>query len=253
MNPVSIYAIFTAEMGRLRYDLVPNLISPAVFTSLYFVVFGPSFNSRPELIGNVSYGAYIVPGLILFSVVGDALFTAAVEIFAPKVLGTIYEVLCAPISPLDILAGYIGAAVTKSLLLGSLLLLSARMLIEFNILHPFWMIGFFLGVCVAFAFLGILVGIWADRWQKVASIPSLLITPLVILGGTFNSTQSLPPTWRAISQLNPFVYLISGFRWTFYGVSDQGFGASLGVLGTLLVIAASSAWLVLHTGYKLRL
>ena len=252
MNIHAIRAIYTFELARTARTLVQSILSPVISTSLYFVVFGGAIGSRMVEIDGVSYGAYIIPGLILLSLMTESISNASFGIYMPKFTGTIYQILSAPISYLEIVLGYVGAAATKSVILGLLMLATARVFVPFHIEHPLWMVGFLVLIAVTFSLFGFIMGVWADGFEKLQIIPALIITPLTFLGGSFYSVKMLPPVWQQITLFNPVVYLISGFRWAFYGVSDVSIGVSLGItLCVLLVCVVLISW-IFKTGYKLK-
>jgi ABC-2 type transport system permease protein len=252
MNAYAIRAIYKFELARWFRTLVQSLLSPVISTSLYFVVFGAAIGSRMAEIEGVSYGAFIVPGLIMLSVLTESISNASFGIYMPKYAGTIYEVLSAPISFIEIVIGYVGAAATKSLMLGLVILATARLFVPFEIAHPFWMIGFLVLTSLTFSLFGFIIGIWATGWEKLQIVPIMIITPLTFLGGSFYSISMLPPIWQKITLFNPVVYLINGFRWSFYGISDVSIGASLGAtLGIMALCLAVIGW-IFKTGYRLK-
>jgi ABC-2 type transport system permease protein len=252
MNIHAIRSIYTFELARTARTLVQSILSPVISTSLYFVVFGGAIGSRMREIDGVSYGAYIIPGLILLALMTESISNASFGIYMPKFTGTIYQLLSAPISYYEIVIGYVGAAATKSVILGLLMLATARVFVPFHIDHPMWMVGFLLLIAVTFSLFGFIMGIWADGFEKLQIIPTLVITPLTFLGGSFYSVKMLPPLWQQITLFNPVVYLISGFRWAFYGVSDVSIGVSLGItLGVLAVCLVLISW-IFKTGYRLK-
>ena len=252
MNSYAINAIYTFEMSRWFRTLVQSVASPVISTSLYFVVFGAAIGSRMAQIDGVSYGAFIVPGLIMLSVLTESISNSSFGIYMPRWAGTIYEVLSAPISYIEIVIGYVGAAATKSILLGLIILATARLFVPFSIEHPFWMIAFLVLTSVTFALLGFLIGIWADSWEKIQIVPMMVVTPLTFLGGSFYSISMLPPIWQKITLFNPVVYLVNGFRWSFYGVSDVNVVLSFGMtLGFMLLCLGVIHWMF-RTGYKLK-
>jgi len=252
MNTEAVKAIYTAEMRRTRNTLLQSVAAPVISTALYFVVFGSAIGSRIESVEGVAYGAFIVPGLMMLSLLTQSISNASFGIFFPKFTGTIYEVMSAPISFFEILIGYVGAAATKSMILGVLILLTATFFVDLRIAHPFWMLGFFLLTCVSFSLFGFIIGLWADNFEKLQLIPSLVITPLVFLGGSFYSVDMLPAFWQKISLLNPVLYLISGFRWSFFEVSDVGVGISLSMILVFLLVCIGIVWVMFKTGYKLK-
>ena len=252
MNIHAIRAIYRFEMARTWRTVLQSVVSPVVSTALYFVVFGSAIGSRIPEVGGVSYGAFIVPGLVMLSLLTQSVSNASFGIYFPKFTGTIYELLSAPVSTLEIVTGYVGAAATKSVVLSLIILATAALFVPMKILHPGWMLLFLVLTALTFSLLGFIIGIWADGFEKLQFIPTLIITPLTFLGGTFYSIDMLPPFWQTVSLFNPVVYLISGFRWSFYGVSDVGVGISLAV--TLLFMAlclGGVAW-IFRTGYRLK-
>lgn len=252
MNVHAIRAIYRFEMARWLRTLMQSIASPVLSTSLYFIVFGAAIGSRMGEIEGVSYGAFIIPGLVMLSLLSESISNASFGIYMPKWSGTIYELLSAPVSAVEILAGYVGAAVTKSVLLGLLILATARLFVPYTIAHPLWMVTFLLLTAVTFSLFGFILGVWADNWEKLQIIPLMIVTPLAFLGGSFYSIQMLPPLWQKIALLNPVVYLISGFRWSFYGVADVRIAVSLGMIVLFLVLClATIAW-IFRTGYKIK-
>ncbi|MAN78541.1 ABC transporter permease [Pelagibacterium flavum] len=252
MNYYAIKAIYIFEMARWWRTVTQSIISPVVSTSLYFVVFGAAIGSRIESVEGVSYAAFIVPGLIMLSLLQQSLSNASFGIYFPKFAGTVYEILTAPISHVETVIAFVGAAATKSVILALIILLTASFFVDLQIQHPIWMVTFMVLTAVTFSLIGFIIGIWADGFEKLQLIPLLIVTPLAFLGGTFYSITMLPETWQNIALLNPVVYLVSGFRWSFYGVADVDVGISLGM--TLVFMAASLAiitW-IFRTGYKLR-
>jgi ABC-2 type transport system permease protein len=252
MNLQAIRAIYMFEMSRTRRTLLQSIVSPVISTSLYFVVFGAAIGSRITEIEGISYGAFIVPGLIMLTLLQQSVTNASFGIYFPRFVGTIYEILSAPISYLEIVTGYVGAAATKSILVGLIILGTAFFFVPLRIDHPLWMIGFLVLTAVTFCLFGFIIGIWADGFEKLQVIPLLVITPLTFLGGSFYSINLLPPFWQKVALVNPVVYLISGFRWSFFGISDVGVGVSLAMTCVFLVIClAVIAW-IFKTGYRLR-
>jgi len=229
-----------------------SIASPILSTSLYFVVFGAAIGSKVGDIEGVTYGAFIVPGLAMLTIMSESISNASFGIFLPKFTGTIYEVLSAPVSYIEILLGYVGAAATKSVILGALILATARLFVHYHIEHPLVMLGFLLLTAVSFSLFGFIIGIWADSFQKLQTVPLMIITPLTFLGGSFYSIYMLPPFWQKVTLLNPVVYLISGFRWSFYGVSDVNVTVSLGMTLLFLAICVAIVWWIFRTGYKLK-
>ena len=252
MNLYAIRAIYVFELSRWLRTLAGSILAPVVSTSLYFVVFGSAIGSRMAPIGGVSYGAFIVPGLMMLSVLTESLANAAFGIFMPKWSGTIYELLSAPVSWIEALLGYIGAAATKSVALGAIILITARLFVPFHIAHPLFMASFLVLTAVTFSLFGFLIGIWSDSWERLQIVPLLVITPLTFLGGSFYSIDMLPPLWRRITLFNPVVYLISGFRWSFYGHSDVGVGLSLSMTLMFMALCLGAIWWVFRTGWKLK-
>ena len=252
MNLHAIRAIYRFEMARTWRTLMQSIISPVVSTALYFVVFGSAIGSRIPEVGGVSYGAFIVPGLVMLSLLTQSISNASFGIYFPKFTGTIYELLSAPISTLEIVISYVGAAATKSIALGIVILATAALFVPMKILHPGWMLMFLVLTALTFSLLGFIIGIWADGFEKLQFIPSLIVTPLTFLGGTFYSIDMLPPFWQTVSLFNPVVYLVSGFRWSFYGISDVGVGVSLAVTLLFLAIFLAAVVWIFRTGYRLK-
>ena len=252
MNWHGIRAIYRFEMARTFRTLTQSIASPVLSTSLYFVVFGAAIGSRMGDIGGVSYGAFIIPGLIMLSLLNESISNASFGIYMPKWAGTIYELLSAPVSWIEVVLGYVGAAATKSLVLGILILVTARLFVDYEIQHPVWMIGFLLLTAVTFSLFGFIIGLWADDFQKLQVIPLMVVTPLTFLGGAFYSINMLPPVWQKITLFNPVVYLISGFRWSFYGQSDVNIWISLAAILGFLAACLIGVWWVFKTGYKLK-
>ncbi|MGH8213092.1 MAG: ABC transporter permease [Rhodanobacteraceae bacterium] len=252
MNTHAIQAIFRFEMARWLRTLGQSLFSPVLSTSLYFVVFGSAIGSRITSIEGVSYGAFIIPGLIMLTLLTQSVSNASFGIYFPKFVGTIYEIHSAPISFIEIVTSYVGAAATKSVIVGLIILATARLFVPYEIAHPLWMIGFLLLTAITFSLFGFIIGIWADNFEKLQVIPLLIITPLTFLGGSFYSIKMLPPLWQKITLANPVVYLISGFRWSFYGLADVGIGISLAAtFGFLILCLIAVAW-IFRTGYRLK-
>lgn len=252
MNVEAIKAIYMTEMRRTRKTLMQSIASPVISTVLYFVVFGSAIGSRIQAIDGVSYGSFIVPGLIMLSLLTQSISNASFGIFFPKFTGTVYELMSAPISSLEIVLGYVGAAATKSLIIGTIILITASFFVELNIAHPLWMVAFLLMTCVAFSLFGFIIGLWADNFEKLQLIPLLVITPLVFLGGSFYSVSMLPEFWQKVTLLNPVLYLISGFRWSFFEVSDVSVTVSLIMISGFLVACMLVVWAMFKTGYKLK-
>ncbi|RPH97338.1 MAG: ABC transporter permease [Lysobacterales bacterium] len=252
MNRHAIRAIYLFEMHRAWRTLMQTLATPVISTSLYFVVFGAAIGARMAEVDGVGYGAFIVPGLVMMALLGESVSNASFGIYMPRYNGTIYEVLSAPVSAVEIVIGYVGAAASKSVVLGILILLTARLFVDYQIEHPLWMVGFLLLTAVTFCLFGFLIGIWADTWEKLQVVPILIVTPLAFLGGSFYSISILPPLWQKISLFNPVVYLISGFRWSFFGVSDVSPALSLGMtLAFMLACLGLIRW-IFRTGYRLK-
>ncbi|WP_250514731.1 ABC transporter permease [Caballeronia sp. INDeC2] len=252
MNLYAVRAIYRFEMARAGRTLMQSIVSPVISTSLYFVVFGAAIGSRIPEVDGISYGAFIVPGLVMLSLLTQSIANASFGIYFPKFTGTIYELLSAPVSYFELVLSYVGAAATKSVILGLIILLTARLFVPLRIDHPVWMVVFLLLTSVTFSLLGFIIGIWADGFEKLQIIPLLIVTPLTFLGGSFYSINILPPFWKAVALFNPVVYLISGFRWSFYGIADVQVGVSLGMtLVFLAVFIAIVAW-IFRTGYRLK-
>ena len=252
MNLYAVKAISQFELARTWRTLMQSIASPVISTSLYFVVFGSAIGSRMVEIDGVSYGAFIIPGLIMLSLLTESISNASFGIYMPKFSGTIYEVLSAPISVVEIVAGYVGAAATKSIILGLIILATARIFVPYEIAHPLVMISFLVLTAVTFSLFGFVIGVWADGWEKLQIIPMLVVMPLTFLGGSFYSISMLPPVWQTITLFNPVVYLVSGFRWSFYGVSDVAIGLSLAMtFGFMLLCLAAIAW-IFRTGYRIK-
>ena len=252
MNIHAIRAIYIFEMRRTLRTLLQSVVSPVISTSLYFVVFGAAIGSRISAIDGIHYGAFIVPGLIMLSLLTQSISNASFGIFFPKFSGTIYEILSAPVSYIEIVIGYVGAAASKSILLGLIILVTARMFVAFEIVHPLWMLAFLVLTAVTFSLFGFIIGIWADGFEKLQLVPLLVVTPLTFLGGSFYSISMLPPVWRTITLANPVVYLVSGFRWSFYGSSDVSVGVSLCMTMAFLILCLATVWWIFKTGYQLR-
>jgi ABC-2 type transport system permease protein len=252
MNTYGVWAIYVVEMARWFRTLVQSVLSPVISTSLYFVVFGAAIGSRMAEIDGVSYGAFIVPGLIMLSVLTESISNGSFGIFMPKYSGTIYEILSAPVSYLEIVLGYVGAAATKSILLGLIILLTAKFFVSFEILHPGWMFAFLVLTSVAFSLFGFIIGIWATGWEKLQIVPIMIITPLTFLGGSFYSINMLPPFWQKVTLFNPVVYLVSGFRWSFYGQADVSVALSLGITLTFTIACVMLVSWIFKTGYRLK-
>jgi ABC-2 type transport system permease protein len=252
MNFYAIRAIYGYEMARTRRTLLQSIVSPVLSTSLYFVVFGSAIGSRISHVGGVSYGAFIVPGLIMLGILTQSISNASFGIYFPRFVGTIYEILSAPISAVEIVIAYVGAAATKSVVLGLITLATAAVFVDLRIIHPLWMLAFLVLTSITFSLFGFVIGIWADSFEKLQMIPLLIVTPLTFLGGSFYSIDMLPPLWRNITLFNPVVYLISGFRWSFYGISDVGVAISLGMTLVFLCACLGVIVWIFKTGYRLK-
>lgn len=252
MNLHAIRAIYRFEMARTGRTLMQSIASPVLSTSLYFIVFGAAIGSRMGEVDGVHYGAFIIPGLIMLTLLTESISNASFGIYLPKWSGTIYELLSAPVSWIEVVIGYVGAAATKSVILGLLILLTARFFVAYEIAHPFWMVGFLALTAVTFSLFGFIIGIWADGFEKLQVIPLMIVTPLTFLGGSFYSISMLPPVWQKIALFNPVVYLVSGFRWSFYGVSDVNAALSFGMTCAFLAICLFTVWWIFRTGYRLR-
>jgi ABC-2 type transport system permease protein len=252
MNVYAIRSIYGFELARTWRTLMQSIASPVISTSLYFVVFGAAIGSRMTAVDGVSYGAFIVPGLIMLSILTESISNASFGIYMPKFSGTIYEVLSAPISVYEIVIGYVGAAATKSVILGTIILITARLFVTFSVAHPLWMVLFLVLTSVTFSFFGFIIGVWADGWEKLQTVPMLIVTPLTFLGGSFYSISMLPPLWQKIALFNPVVYLISAFRWSFYCVSDVNVVVSFGMTLVFLGLCIAAVAWIFRTGYKLK-
>jgi len=252
MNPRAVQAIYRFEMARTGRTVWQSIVSPVLSTSLYFIVFGAAIGTHIAQIDGVAYGAFIVPGLIMLTLLTQSTMNASFGIYFPRFVGTIYEILSAPVSGIEIALGYVGAAATKSIILGLIILATSWLFVPLQIAHPLWMIAFLLLTAATFSLLGFIIGIWAEGFERLQIIPLLIITPLTFLGGTFYSTSVLPPVWQTIALFNPVVYLISGFRWSFFEIADVSHGVSVGM--TLLFLAAclATVWWMFRTGYKLK-
>ncbi|RJP67719.1 MAG: ABC transporter permease [Comamonadaceae bacterium] len=252
LNIHGVKAIYRFEMARTFRTITQSIMAPVLTTSLYFIVFGTAIGSRMGDIDGVTYGAFIIPGLVMLSLLSESISNASFGIYMPKWSGTIYELLSAPVSWIEVLLGYVGAAATKSVMLGLLILLTARVFVPYHIEHPVWMLGFLLLTAITFSLFGFIIGLWADSFQKLQVIPLLVVTPLTFLGGAFYSINMLPPLWQTVSLVNPVVYLISGFRWAFYGVADVHIAVSTGMTLVFMAACLGFIWWVFKTGYKLR-
>ncbi len=252
MNWHAIRAIYKFEMARTFRTITQSIASPVLSTSLYFVVFGAAIGSRMGDIDGISYGAFIIPGLIMLSLLNESISNASFGIYMPKWAGTIYELLSAPVSYIEVVLGYVGAAATKSVMLGVLILITARVFVPYEIAHPVWMLCFLLLTAVTFSLFGFIIGLWADDFQKLQVIPLMIVTPLTFLGGAFYSINMLPPLWQKITLFNPVVYLISGFRWSFYGVADVNVAVSVAAILGFLALCLAAVWWIFRTGWKLK-
>ena len=252
MNWRGIWAIYQFEMMRFFRTLLQSFVSPVISTSLYFVVFGTAIGGRIDQVEGVSYGAFIVPGLIMLSVITQAISNASFGIYFPKFIGTIYELLSAPLNFLEIVIGYVGAAATKALFIGVVILLTASFFVDIQILHPLAMGAFLLLTCLSFALLGFILGLWAGNFEQLQLVPLLVVTPLVFLGGSFYSISMLPPAWQTVALFNPVVYLISGFRWAFFGIADVPVGLSLLAIAGFTLLCLGVIWWIFRTGWRLR-
>ena len=252
MNIHAVKAIYSFEMARWFRTMMQSILAPVISTSLYFVVFGSAIGSRMASIDGVSYAAFIVPGLIMLSLLTESISNASFGIYMPKWAGTIYELLSAPVSAFETVLGYVGAAATKSVLLGIIILITARLFVPFEIQHPFLMAAFLVLTAVTFSLFGFIIGIWADGFEKLQIVPTLIVTPLTFLGGSFYSISMLPDVWQKITLFNPVVYLVSGFRWAFFGVSDVNIGVSLAATAGFLTLCLATIWWIFRTGYKLK-
>jgi ABC-2 type transport system permease protein len=252
MNLHAVRAIYGFEMARTRRTLLQSIVSPVISTSLYFVVFGAAIGSRIQQVGGISYGSFIVPGLVMLSLLTQSIANASFGIYFPRFTGTIYEILSAPVSYVEIVLGYVGAAATKSIVLGLIILATAGLFVPLHIAHPLWMAAFLVLTAVTFSLLGFVIGIWADGFEKLQLVPLLIVTPLTFLGGSFYSIDMLPPFWQKVTLFNPVVYLVSGFRWSFYGVADVSVATSLAMTLVFMAIClAVLAWMF-RTGYRLK-
>jgi len=252
MNLHAVKAIYMFEMSRAWRTVMQTIFSPVLSTSLYFIVFGAAIGTRITEIDGVSYGAFIVPGLIMLQLLTQSIMNASFGIYFPRFAGTIYEILSAPVSPFEVVLGYVGAAATKSIVIGLIILGTAALFVPLHIEHPFWMLTFLVLTALSFSLFGFIIGIWADGFEKLQIIPLLIITPLTFLGGTFYSINMLPPFWQTVTLFNPVVYLISGFRWSFYGIADVNIAASLGATLGFLALCLAIVWWIFKTGYRLK-
>jgi ABC-2 type transport system permease protein len=252
LNWRAVWAIYDFEMTRTRRTLIQSIVAPVITTALYFVVFGAAMGTRIAQIEGVSYGAFIVPGLIMLTILTQSVTNAAFGIYFPKFVGTIYEILSAPISAFEIVIGYVGAAATKSVIIGLVILMTSYCFVPMRIDHPLWMIGFLVLTAVTFSLLGFIIGVWAGGFEQLQFIPMLVITPLTFLGGTFYSIDVLPPAWQTVTLFNPVVYLVSGFRWSFFEIADVHVGISLAATVVFLVACLAAIWWIFKTGYRLK-
>lgn len=252
MNLYAVRAIYIFEMSRTFRTLLQSIVSPVVSTSLYFVVFGAAIGSRITEIDGIPYGAFIIPGLLMLTMLTESISNASFGIYMPKYSGTIYEVLSAPISGLEIVLGYVGAAASKSIILGVIILITAKAFVDYEIAHPFWMLSFLVLTALTFSLFGFILGVWADSFERLQLVPMLIVLPLTFLGGSFYSISMLPPFWQTVTLFNPVVYLISGFRWAFYGSGDVGLGVSLGMTFGFLILCIAALIYIFKTGYRLK-
>jgi ABC-2 type transport system permease protein len=252
LNFTAMWAIYRTEMARTRRTVMQSVATPVITTMLYFIVFGGAIGSRMQHVGGVGYGAFIVPGLIMLTLLTQGISNASIAIYFPKFTRTIYELLSAPISSTEAVFAYVGAAATKSVLIGLIILLTSTFFVPLHIMHPVWMAGFLLLTALTFALFGFIIGIWAESFEQLAIIPSLVVTPLTFLGGAFYSIDMLPQPWRTVSLFNPVVYLVSGFRWSFYGVGDVGVAASLIFVVVFMLLCLALLWWIFRTGYRLK-
>jgi ABC-2 type transport system permease protein len=252
VNIYAVRAIYRLEMARWLRTLLQSIAAPVMTTTLYFVVFGSAIGARMAEIDGISYGAFIVPGLIMLSILTESIANASFGIYMPRFAGTIYEVLSAPVSPAEIVIGYVGAAATKSVILGLIILATARLFVPFEVAHPLWMLALLVSIAITFSLFGFLIGIWATSWDKLQVVPTMVVTPLAFLGGSFYSISMLPPTWQTIALFNPVVYLVSAFRWSFFGVSDVGLGLSVVMIALFMAVSLGAIIWVFRTGYRLK-
>jgi ABC-2 type transport system permease protein len=252
MNLRAVWAIYAFEMDRTRRTLMQSIAAPVISTALYFVVFGAAIGTRIAEIEGVSYGAFIVPGLVMLTLLTQSISNASFGIYFPRFTGTIYEYLSAPVSSFEITLGFVGAAATKSVILGLTILATAWFFVPLRIAHPAWMLGFLLLTAVTFSLFGFIIGLWADGFEQLQFVPLLIITPLAFLGGTFYSVSVLPPAWQTVTLFNPIVYLVSGFRWSFYEIADVHVGVSLAMTALFLALCLAAVWWIFRTGYRLK-
>lgn len=252
MNVLAIQAIYKFEMARFFRTLLQSFVSPVISTSLYFVVFGAAIGSRIDEVEGVSYGAFIVPGLIMLSVMTQAISNASFGIYFPKFIGTMYELLSAPVNFFEIVIGYVGAAATKALFIGVVILATSALFVDLQIQHPLAMVAFLVLTCISFSLFGFIIGIWAQNFEQLQLVPLLIVTPLVFLGGSFYSISMLPPVWQTVTLFNPVVYLVSGFRWSFFGQADVAIGVSLFAIAAFTALCLGLVWLIFKTGYRIK-
>jgi len=252
VNWRAAWAIYVFEMARTGRTIGQSIVAPVITTALYFIVFGAAIGSRIQQIEGVSYGAFIVPGLVMLSIFTQSVTNASFGIYFPRFTGTIYEILSAPISALEIVVGFVGAAATKSIIIGVVILITAAFFVPLRIAHPVWMLGFLVLTAVTFSLFGFVIGIWADGFEQLQFMPLLVLTPLTFLGGTFYSISVLPPAWQTVTLFNPVVYLVSGFRWSFYEIADVHVGVSLGMTAFFLALCLVAVWWIFRTGYRLK-
>jgi ABC-2 type transport system permease protein len=252
MNWHAIWAIYVFEMARTGRTIGQSIVAPVITTSLYFVVFGAAIGSRITEIEGVQYGAFIVPGLVMLTLLTQSVTNASFGIYFPRFTGTIYEILSAPVSAFEVVVGYVGAAATKSIILGLIILATAGFFVPLRIAHPLWMLGFLVLTAITFSLFGFIIGVWADGFEQLQFIPLLVITPLTFLGGTFYSVSILPPVWQTVTLFNPVTYLVSGFRWSFYEIADVHVGVSLGMTTLFLLLCLTAVWWIFKTGYRLK-
>ena len=252
MNAHAIRAIYRFEMARTFRTIVQSIAAPVISTSLYFIVFGAAIGGRMAKIDGVTYGAFIVPGLIMLSILTESISNGSFGIYMPKWSGTIYEMLSAPVSAVEVVLGYVGAAASKSVMLGTIILITARLFVPFHIVHPLWALAFLVLTSMTFSLFGFILGVWADGFEKLQIVPLLIISPLTFLGGSFYSISVLPPVWQTVTLFNPVVYLVSGFRWSFYEIADVSVGVSLAATGLFLALCLGIVWWIFKTGYRLK-
>ena len=252
MNWRAVWAIYVFEMTRTRRTLIQSIVAPVISTALYFVIFGAAIGMRIEHMEGVPYGAFIVPGLVMLSLLTQSVTNAAFGIYFPKFTGTLYEVLSAPISAFEIVLGYVGAAATKSVIIGAIILVTAAFFVPLRVAHPVWMVAFLVLTAVTFSLLGFIIGVWAGGFEQLQFIPLLIITPLTFLGGTFYSISVLPPFWQTVTLFNPIVYLVSGYRWSFFEIADVHVGISLAATTLFLIACLATIWWIFKTGYRLK-